>query len=102
MVRSALADDIETAKQSLSHDDTNVLSLPADEVNFRLAKKIITVWLETLFSNGKNTRKNWKDRIKTKFQFTSDSRYALILVNQLINNFSSSIGGSDSPLLSSW
>ena len=39
-VRSALADDIQTAKQSREHDDTNVLSLPADEVNFELAKKL--------------------------------------------------------------
>ena len=38
-VRSALADDIETAKQSREHDDTNVLSLPANEVDFDLAKK---------------------------------------------------------------
>lgn len=51
-VRSALADDIETAKQSREHDDTNVLSLPADEVDFELAKKIVGVWLETPFSNG--------------------------------------------------
>ena len=56
-VRSALADDIETAKQSREHDDTNVLSLPADEVNFELAKKIITVWLETLFSNGEKYKR---------------------------------------------
>ena len=58
-VRSALADDIATAKQSREHDDTNVLSLPADEVNFELAKKIITVWLETPFSS----REKYKRRI---------------------------------------
>lgn len=56
-VRSALADDIETAKQSREHDDTNVLSLPADEVDFELAKKIITVWLETPFSNGEKYKR---------------------------------------------
>ena len=56
-VRSALADDIATAKQSREHDDTNVLSLPADEVDFGLAKKIITVWLETLFSNGEKYKR---------------------------------------------
>ena len=56
-VRSALADDIQTAKQSRAHDDTNVLSLPADEVNFELAKKIITVWLETPFSNGEKYKR---------------------------------------------
>ena len=56
-VRSALADDIQTAKQSRAHDDTNVLSLPADEVDFTLAKKIITVWLETSFSNGEKYKR---------------------------------------------
>lgn len=56
-VRSALADDVETAKQSRAHDDTNVLSLPADEVNFETAKKIITVWLETPFSNGEKYKR---------------------------------------------
>lgn len=56
-VRSALADDIETAKQSRAHDDTNVLSLPADEVDFETAKQIITVWLETPFSNGEKYKR---------------------------------------------
>lgn len=56
-VRSALADDIETAKQSRAHDDTNVLSLPADEVDFELAKKIVSAWLETPFSNGEKYKR---------------------------------------------
>ena len=56
-VRSALADDVQTAKQSREHDDTNVLSLPADEVNFEIAKQIITVWLETPFSNGEKYKR---------------------------------------------
>ena len=56
-VRSALADDIATAKQSREHDDTNVLSLPSEEVDFELAKKIITIWLETPFSNGEKYKR---------------------------------------------
>jgi len=28
------------------------LSLPADEINFDLAKQILETWLVTLFSNG--------------------------------------------------
>jgi ribose 5-phosphate isomerase B len=56
-VRSALADDVATAKQSREHDDTNVLSLPADEVDFELAKKIIDVWLATPFSNGEKYKR---------------------------------------------
>jgi len=56
-IRSALADDIETARQSREHDDTNVLSLPADEVDFELAKKIISAWLQTPFSNGEKYKR---------------------------------------------
>ncbi|MEK9182170.1 MAG: RpiB/LacA/LacB family sugar-phosphate isomerase [Patescibacteria group bacterium] len=58
-VRSALADDIETAKQSREHDDTNVLSLPANEVDFDLAKKIVSAWLSTPFSD----REKYKRRV---------------------------------------
>ena len=56
-VRSALADDIATAKQSREHDDTNVLSLPADEVDYELAKKIVSSWLSTPFSNGEKYKR---------------------------------------------
>ncbi|MBM2817590.1 MAG: ribose-5-phosphate isomerase, ribose 5-phosphate isomerase [Parcubacteria group bacterium] len=56
-VRSALADDVQTAKQSREHDDANVLSLPADEVDFELAKKIINVWITTTFSNGEKYKR---------------------------------------------
>ena len=50
-VRSALADDVSTAKQSRAHDNTNVLSIPADEVDIKAAKEIITTWLNTEFLN---------------------------------------------------
>ena len=56
-VRSALADDAATAKQSREHDDTNVLSLPANEVGFDLAKQIIETWLITPFSNGEKYKR---------------------------------------------
>src|SRR3989339_774463 len=56
-VRSALADDIATAKQSRKHDDANVLSLPANEVGFELAKQILETWLTTAFSNGEKYKR---------------------------------------------
>ena len=56
-VRSALADDIATAKQSREHDDANVLSLPANEVGFELAKQILETWLTTPFSNGEKYKR---------------------------------------------
>ena len=59
-VRSALADDKQTAIQSRSHDNTNVLSIPADEASAELAKEIITAWLNTPFSD----KEKYKRRIK--------------------------------------
>ena len=56
-VRSALADDIATAKQSREHDDANVLSLPANEVGFELAKQILETWLTAPFSNGEKYKR---------------------------------------------
>lgn len=56
-VRSALADDVATAKQSREHDNTNVLSLPSDEVDFDLAKKIVSAWLSTPFSGGEKYKR---------------------------------------------
>lgn len=59
-VRSALADDTATARKSRAHDNTNVLSIPADEVSAELAKEIITAWLNTPFSN----KEKYKRRIR--------------------------------------
>lgn len=59
-VRSALADDEATARQSRSHDNTNVLSIPADEVSAGPAEEIIIAWLNTPFSN----KEKYKRRIK--------------------------------------
>src|SRR3989344_4480733 len=55
--RSALSRDVAAAKQSRKHDDTNVLSLPANEVGFELAKQILEPWLTTPFSNGKKYKR---------------------------------------------
>ena len=56
-VRSALADDVATAKQSREHDNTNVLSLPSDEVDSALAQKIVSAWLSTPFSGGEKHKR---------------------------------------------
>ena len=55
-VRSALADDIATAKQSRQHDDTNVLSLPADEMGIGLAKKSLMSGSPLLSPTEKNIK----------------------------------------------
>ncbi|MBI4029856.1 ribose 5-phosphate isomerase B [Candidatus Berkelbacteria bacterium] len=50
-VRAALVWTIKGAKETREHNDTNVLSLPADFVKASLAKKIVEMWLDTSFSN---------------------------------------------------
>ena len=51
-VRSALvwSTDEALVKQSRQHNDSNVLSLPADHLTEEQAKKIVKLWLETSFS----------------------------------------------------
>ena len=56
-VRSALVDNMASAKQSRLHDDANVLSLPANEIGEEHAKKIILEWLKTPFSNGEKYKR---------------------------------------------
>lgn len=50
-VRSALVWSAEEAlvKQSRQHDDSNVLSLPADHLTEEQVKEIVKLWLETSF-----------------------------------------------------
>lgn len=50
-VRSALvwSDDEALVKQSRQHDNSNVLSLPADHLTGEQVKKIVRLWLETPF-----------------------------------------------------
>jgi ribose 5-phosphate isomerase B len=50
-VRSALAASPDQAMASRSGDNTNILSLAADFLNLEMAKKIVSVWLQTPFSN---------------------------------------------------
>ncbi|MBI4744230.1 MAG: ribose 5-phosphate isomerase B [Actinobacteria bacterium] len=49
-VRAVLCSDVETARLSREHNDTNVLSLGARKINYELAIQIIDVWLNTDFS----------------------------------------------------
>lgn len=50
-IRCALIDNVEFAKVTREHNDTNVLALGAKSVSTDLAKKIVDIWLETPFSN---------------------------------------------------
>lgn len=50
-VRSALAFSPDQAMAARHDDDTNVLSIPSDFVDLEMAKKILSVWMQTPFSN---------------------------------------------------
>ncbi len=50
-IRSVLAANPDQAYLSRRDDDTNVLSLAAEFTNEEIAKKILSVWLATPFSN---------------------------------------------------
>lgn len=52
-VRAALCYNIKAAKLSREHNDSNVLVLGADFININLAKKIVRVWLNTKFLEGR-------------------------------------------------
>ena len=56
-VRSALAFSVKQAIMSRTDDDTNVLSLAADFMTKRQARKITEVWLRTAFSGAERHRR---------------------------------------------
>ncbi len=56
-VRSALVATPEQAFAARNDDDTNVLSLSAHSLNTELAKKIVSVWLQTPFSDDERHRR---------------------------------------------
>lgn len=62
-VRSALAATPEQAFAARNDDDTNILSLASHSVTNELAKKIISVWLQTPFSGAERHRRRI-DKIK--------------------------------------
>jgi ribose 5-phosphate isomerase B len=49
-IRAALAFNEDVAKQSRSHEDSNVLVLAADWLSKDEAQKIVDIWLDTAFS----------------------------------------------------
>lgn len=56
-VRAALVHDELTAEMSRSHNDANVLCLPADIVGVRLMDKIVDRWMKTPFEGGRHARR---------------------------------------------
>ena len=51
-IRCALLSDVDTARLTRLHNDTNMMALGAGVVEQSLALKIVDIWLETEFSGG--------------------------------------------------
>lgn len=56
-VRAALCYNIKATRLSREHNDSNVLVLGAAFVNERLAKRILSTWLNTKFAGGRHLRR---------------------------------------------
>lgn len=56
-VRAALCHDELTAQMSRSHNDANVLCLPADLLSDDLIRRMVEVWLATPFEAGRHARR---------------------------------------------
>lgn len=56
-VRAALVHDIEIAKLSRQHNDSNVLCLAGRSTSVDQAREIIKVWLSTDFEGGRHERR---------------------------------------------
>ena len=51
-IRAALAWNEESAYEARHDDDSNILCLPARQIDFAQAREIIDMWLETEFANA--------------------------------------------------
>lgn len=56
-IRSALVCSPDQAMASRNDDDTNVLSIAADFTDFEQAKKIVSVWLQTPYSDEEDHKR---------------------------------------------
>lgn len=56
-IRAALCTNVETAKLTREHNDSNILALGQSNVDEILAKEIVVTWLETPFSEENRHKK---------------------------------------------
>lgn len=54
---AALCYDVETAKLSRQHNNSNVLTIGGRNTKFELASEIVKAWLETSFEGGRHQRR---------------------------------------------
>jgi len=73
-IRAALVTTGEAARHSREQTDANVLCLPANELTFAEAVRILEVWLNTAFAGGRHARRLEKmDTLKTKVEAQTDT-----------------------------
>lgn len=56
-VRAALVHDLQAARMSREHNDSNILVLGGAVTEKPIAEKILHVWLETSFAGGRHQRR---------------------------------------------
>ena len=56
-IRAGLAWNVEVATLVKSHNNANVLVLPARFVSYRMAVMMVRAWLETRFAGGRHQRR---------------------------------------------
>ncbi len=61
-VRAALVDDVETARQSRAHVDSNVVVFGGRRLDPERALPVLDAWLETSFEGGRHLRRVEKIR----------------------------------------
>ncbi len=59
-VRAAVVYDEYSAKMSREHNDSNVMALGARTLDFKEAKKLVKIWLETPFSGEERHKRRIK------------------------------------------
>jgi len=59
-IRAVNAYNVEIAKKSREHNNTNILCLGQNFINFQLAKDIVRAWLQTGFSNEERHKRRVK------------------------------------------
>ncbi|HOP35083.1 MAG TPA: RpiB/LacA/LacB family sugar-phosphate isomerase, partial [Syntrophales bacterium] len=56
-IRAVVALNVETARLSRAHNDTNVLALAGRMTGVEEARRIVETWLETAFEGGRHNQR---------------------------------------------
>lgn len=56
-IRAAVCSDRKAAEMSRRHNDTNILCLSGDGVDFNIHEQIVEVWINTPFDGGRHQRR---------------------------------------------